>query len=72
MLYGPETCDDSAAGGCSSNCTGPNTNFTCSGGSTTTPSICSCLTGFSKVGTLCLPVCGDAQVVGNEVCDDGN
>ena len=37
-----ETCDDGANGGCKSDCTASNTNFTCSGGSFTTPSVCVC------------------------------
>jgi len=50
---------------------GPSPNFTCSAGSPTSASFCSCLTGFQTSGALCLPICGDGRLVGNEICDDG-
>lgn len=65
-----ESCDDQAKGGCNALCTNSNTNFTCTGGSSTAPSVCVCQTGFLLNGSLCLPVCGDGKKVGSEACDD--
>ena len=71
-VVGSELCDDGSLGGCLPDCSGANANFSCSGGSPTTPSVCVCSVGFSASGTLCLPTCGDGKMVGNEGCDDGN
>ena len=66
-----EICDDGNFGGCLPNCSNSNTNFTCTGGSVSTASACTCLPGFILTNHLCLPICGDGKVVGNEMCDDG-
>jgi len=70
-LVGNEVCDDGALGGCISTCLAVSSGYSCSGGSASAPSTCNCLSGFIKVGTNCLPICGDLKVIGNEVCDDG-
>ena len=64
-----ETCDDGGLGKCLPDCSGPIANAICSGGSSSTPSICTCSPGF--VGVSCTTLCGDGLVVGNEICDDG-
>ena len=64
-----ETCDDAAHGGCLPDCSGSNVGYSCSGGSSTTPSVCVCLPGYS--GSPCITHCGDGLVAGTEVCDDG-
>ena len=65
-----ETFDDGGLGGVLSDCTGAYVGYVCSGGTTTTPSVCTCLPGFS--GNPCQTTCGDGLVAGSEVCDDGN
>lgn len=74
LVIPPETCDDGGLGGCNSACSGNNTNFNCSGGSTASPSICVCDIGY-KLNTptsyTCLTNCGDGLVYFPETCDDG-
>jgi len=70
LVVGNEVCDDTAQGGCLSDCSAAHSNYTCTSGSPSSPSVCSCKTGFS--GASCNPVCGDGKLVGNEVCDDTN
>ena len=48
-----------SAWGCKTDCSGPLTGFSCSGGSQTTPDICD-------------TICGDGLVLGTENCDDGS
>ena len=67
-----ETCDDGGLGGCLPDCSGADLNYTCSGGSLSSPSNCVCDNGFSLISPNCMPICGDGKVVGNEVYDDGN
>ena len=64
-----ETCDDGGTGRCLPDCSGPSQGSICSGGSSSTPSICSCYPGFA--GVSCATLCGDGLVAGNEICDDG-
>lgn len=57
-----ETCDDGNAldgEGCNSNCVGAMPGWSCTAGSTISPSVCT-------------PICGDGKVVKTEICDDGN
>jgi hypothetical protein len=64
-----ETCD--AAIGCKTDCSMAQDNFTCTDSGLNSPSVCSCFSGYGPSGSLCLPICGNALVHGNEVCDDG-
>jgi hypothetical protein len=50
-VTGNEVCDAGISPGCLSNCSSSAVNFTCSGGTSTTPSICSCVAGTSLIGT---------------------
>ena len=68
-LFGNETCDDGGKH-CNEKCDGPISNWTCKGESKTTPSVCSCESGFELKSDLCLPICGDGFVIGDEKCDD--
>jgi hypothetical protein len=68
LQYPGEACDNSNQTGCS-NCT-VSPNFQCSGGSPTSPSVCSCLPLFKLVNTSCVEICGDGFVIGTEKCDD--
>jgi cysteine-rich repeat protein len=34
--------------------------------------ICTCNEHFEGTGSACAPICGDAVLVGDEICDDGN
>jgi hypothetical protein len=45
LKVGTEACDD-GGNGCLNDCTGPKPNFQCTGGSNTTASICTCITGY--------------------------
>jgi len=57
-----ENCDDGDIIGsnkCNALCTGPAPGWTCSGGTTTTPS-------------TCVEVCGDGVITASEACDDLN
>jgi len=57
-----ETCDDGTPlnnQGCKSDCSGNISGWSCTGGSTTTASICN-------------SICGDGILVGNETCDDNS
>ena len=105
-VIGTETCDDGSNDGigCATGCIGFATDWSCSGGSPTSPSTCVFLCGNSILDTgeqcddgntangdgcsstcqieatyqcvnspmpsLCT-YCGDAKVIGTEVCDDG-
>ncbi|CAD8083265.1 unnamed protein product [Paramecium sonneborni] len=31
-----------------------------------------CLLGFENINNICIPICGDLQINGDEECDDGN
>ena len=61
----PETCDDGlnlatpVPVHCNANCIGFDSRYICTGGDTTSASVC-------------LPKCGDAIRVSEEECDDGN
>lgn len=46
FVLAPETCDDMAVGGCNSSCRGVNLHFQCTGGSKTSPSVCTCASGY--------------------------
>jgi hypothetical protein len=46
LMIGDEVCDDGGQGGCFSDCTKFNANFTCVGGNATSPSLCSCNSGY--------------------------
>lgn len=59
-MVGTENCDDGSEDneGCQPGCKlGPLVTWSCSGGSTTT-------------STICVPICDDGILVGNEDCDD--
>jgi hypothetical protein len=71
LVAGSEVCDDLNMGGCLPGCVGQNTNFSCIGGSPTSPSVCSCQQAYFPSGALCLSSCGDGLVASDEVCDDG-
>lgn len=66
-MVGNEICDDSLLGGCLLDCSDAHPNYTCTSGSPTSPSVCTCRGGF-----VCAPVCGDGILGGVEVCDDNN
>jgi hypothetical protein len=70
LLHGSETCDDGGIG-CLLDCSGAKENFTCTGGSSSTPTLCSCIAGLSLQGGICIPKCKDGLVFGTEICDDG-
>lgn len=71
-------CDDANTAnndGCSSTCGVIETNYICTGGSSTNRDTCTaCTTGFTPntAKTSCIPVCGDGLRVAGETCDDGN
>ena len=67
---GYESCDNGNIGGCNSLCNGVVANWTCSGGSPTTSTTCSCSPGYVQFGKVCETVCGDGIVGGSETCDD--
>ena len=64
LLIAPEeSCDDGTnfniGNGCSSTCLSSLTGWNCTGGSNIS-------------ATICLPICGDGLIIGNETCDDKN
>jgi large repetitive protein len=69
-----ETCDDNGIGGCLPGCMGVKANFSCTAGSVSTPSVCTCQPGyvlFPLPSYQCLTVCQDGLRAGAEACDDG-
>ena len=52
LVVGIETCDNGNNGGCNSTCTGVSPYFTCTGGSPTSSSVCTCNTGYSFLPSL--------------------
>ncbi|CAI2377858.1 unnamed protein product [Moneuplotes crassus] len=80
FIISPEVCDDNNnnnGDGCNSDCTAVESNWVCSGGSSTTKSVCEESTqGFYQDDPLnpleCIPQCGDGYVAGSEACDDSN
>ena len=77
---GTEACDDGNANGgdgWSSDCTIIESNYKCTGGSSSSKDTCSlCPSGTYQSGTISpnqwTPIWGDGKVVSPEVCDDGN
>jgi len=55
----PETCDDGNLIKCNSNCIGARTGYTCTLGSSLSPSVCT-------------PNCGDGLILNPEICDDND
>jgi large repetitive protein len=82
---GNEVCDDGTLNGCMNDCTGANSDFNCIGGSSSTPSVCSCIKansvpsgsscvcspGYSLTSNVCMPICGNGVIDVTETCDDG-
>ena len=72
LVINPEICDDHNVGGCK-DCSGSNPLFNCSIGSLSTPSICTCVSGYSlSKSYTCITFCGDGFLAGYEECDDGS
>ncbi len=70
IVIGGEVCDDgntAANDGCDATCAAVETGYACLQDTTPMDNICD--TGGA--GSV-VPVCGDAIIVGSEVCDDGN
>ncbi|CAI2363732.1 unnamed protein product [Moneuplotes crassus] len=80
FVIGTEACDDNNivnGDGCKSDCTAVESSWVCSGGSSTSKSVCEeCTQGFYQNDpsnpTYCVTRCGDGYRVGTEICDDAN
>jgi hypothetical protein len=46
--------------------------MTCTSGSPTTPSVCSCQPGYTMNASICISSCGDGLLISPETCDDGD
>jgi hypothetical protein len=74
VLNGTEICDSGPTlFGCLVNCKGIKANFTCSGLTSSSPSLCSCIADHTLNSTLgsCLPTCGNGKKQTGEGCDAG-
>jgi len=59
LVVAGETCDAGINEGCTSTCNGIDNGWHCTGGDTTT-------------ATICVEQCGDGYITTNEQCEDGN
>ncbi|CAI2385601.1 unnamed protein product [Moneuplotes crassus] len=80
LEVGTEKCDDNntiSGDGCAADCSGVETGWVCSGGSSVSKDICTqCAAGFYQDDPTnpenCISRCGDGLEVGTEKCDDNN